>query len=1131
MSFLRFAILLAAFSSSALHAQGALGSITGLVKDTSGAVIPGAKVKVTHVQTATDVNVETVVSGAYLAAQLSPGDYRVAVTASGFKQIEIGGLKVDVGSTLTQDVVLEVGSVTETLRVEGQTNLVETTSGNVGTTVQMSHVLEMPLADRNVFSLVNLVPGAFMRGSEVSIGGGRTRSAAILVDGVTSSRGGVAAQQLDLTPPVDAMQEFKVEVNNLSAEYGRSSAGMVNGVTRGGTNKFHGSLYEFLRNDKLDASGWNNDTKPPLRRNNFGGTIGGPIRRNRSFFFYNFDGLYERNGQSLTRDVGRPEWRRGDFSTATRDAGGRAVQVPIYDPETGAGDFGNPRSNLPFPNNTIPASRFDPVAVKAAAYIPGSNRAPNNPFNLSGNWQENRVNPLTRGYHTARVDHEFTQSTRAFVRYIGTLPEHDNSGYTQGFGVADPDGLSIDNRRQNVALNATRLFSPTFFLNFTAGYNRVFIHRGSGDCCDTNYGKLLGIPNVPGEVFPRLNFGGGLAPVGPIGASGNANRVAALNTTDFSGKFSKISGKHTSRFGVQYSRYNGNELSRNQPSGVYAFNGRLTASFSAAGATVANTGLPFADFLLGRLNSVDSNVKPGYGRRLQYYAGYFQDDWRVTQNLTLNFGLRYETETPIHEVAGRISSFDPYAPNPLAGTGDIPVGARGISLFANRNGIGKYLWDWDKNNVSPRFGFAWRALGTNSTVVRGGFGIFYGNPYDRETVQQLNNGFGSLYRARSPVPFRLRDGPPKDAFADVPVADLLPTWGARGTRWETAQVQFLDPHRVTQYTENFNLTIQHQWRSVLFETGYLGNLGRHIVYPNININHIPPELLSRTEIPERLRRPITVLGSDQAQVQILAPNWGMSNYHAFTFKTERRFKDGFGWVLSYTFSKWIDNVQFTGADAATFGDDDQPQNIYNLRAERSLSTNHVPHRLVVSPIVDLPFGKGHRWLNRGGLWNAIAGGWQVSTLGTFQAGSPFGILVLNGPRDILGDQADGKNLRPDIVADPNIGSLRGQPAQGIRGIQWFDANAFRAPARFTHGNVSRTVPGLRGPGIINFDSLLAKNFTVGDRWRAQFRWETFNTFNTPQFDLPNQTLGAGALGVVTSAGGRRIMQFGMKVYW
>ena len=619
-------------------AQVAMGAITGTVRDSSGAVIPGARVDATNQATGIGQSVATQSNGVYLSPQLAPGEYRVTITAPGFKQLAIGGLEVDVGTTLTQDATLELGQVTETVRVEGQTTLVETTSGQVGATIQTSHVLEMPLSDRNVFRLVNLVPGAFYRGSDISLGGGRTRSAQILIDGVTSSRGGVAAQQVDLTPPVDSMQEFKVEVNAMGAENGRSSAGAVNAVTRSGTNTLTGSFYEFLRNDALDARGWNNDTKPPLRRNNFGATVGGPIRRNRTFFFYNVDGLREGNGVSTTRSVGLPEWRRGDFTTATRDAGGRAVVVPIYDPETGTGTFGNPRSTTQFPGNLIPVSRLDTVAVKAVGYLPASNRAPNNPFNRSGNWQENRVNRLTRDYHTARMDHEITEKTRAFVRYIVTLPERDQDAYSASYGPADPSGLAIDNRRQNLVVNGAHLLSPTFFVSVSAGFNRIFIYRRSGDCCATNYGKLLGLPNVPGEAFPLLNFGGGLAPVTAIGAAGNANRVAAINNWDLAGRFSNVTGAHTLKFGVQHNRYGGNELGRNQPSGVYGFNGRLTSGFNATGGTIANTGLPFADFLLGRLNSVDATVAPGYGRRIRYYAGYFQDDLRVTTNLTLNLG-------------------------------------------------------------------------------------------------------------------------------------------------------------------------------------------------------------------------------------------------------------------------------------------------------------------------------------------------------------------------------------------------------------------------------------------------------------------------------------------------------------
>ncbi len=1114
-----------------LHAQVSLGSVTGSVKDSTGALIPGASIRIVNLATGIEHKAITQDNGVYLAPNLPAGDYRITITSTGFKQADIVNVKVDVGSTVTQDATLEVGQVTESVQVDGQASLIDTTSGAVGTTIQTGYVLEMPLADRNVFRLVNLVPGAFYRGNDISLGGGRTRSAQILIDGVTSSRGGVGAQQMDLTPPVDSMQEFKVEVNAMGAENGRSAAGAVNAVTRSGSNRFSGSFYEFLRNNAFDAAGWNNDSKPPLRRNNFGATIGGPIRRNRAFFFYNYDGLRERNGASTTRNVGLPEWRSGNFSSATRDAGGRAVPVLIYDPQTGTGDFGNPRNTTPFPNNIIPSSRLDPVAIKAAAYLPQPNRIPNNPFNQAGNWQENRVDSLTRDYHIARIDHQLTGKTQIFGRYILNTPTRDRSAYSQGYGVADPSGATDETKRQNLALNATHLFSPTFFLNATAGLNRVVVRRLSGDCCDTNYGQALGLPGVPGEVFPRLNFGGGFSPVTEIGADGAAFRIAALNTFDYTVRLSKVSGSHTMKAGLQHTRYQGNELARNQPSGVFGFNGRLTSGFNAQGATIANTGLPFADFLLGRINSVDATIKPGYGRRIHYYGAYFQDDWRITPSLTLNLGLRFETETPMFEVAGRLQNFDPWAPNPLAGTGDIPAGALGRVLFANRHGEGRYLWNQDWNNIAPRFGFAYRVRGSQSSVIRGGFGMFYGNPYDREVLQQLIAGFGNIYRARSPVPYRLRDGLPSDAFAPIPESELTPTFGMRGTRFATSTIQFIDRNRKTPYTMNYNLTVQHQWRGMLVELGFLGNLGRQIVFPNLNVNHIRPELLPRIEIPERLRRPWNAFDSDQPQIQILAPNWGLSNYHAFTFRSERRFKSGFSWVLAYTWSKWIDNLTFVGGDDATFGDADQIQNIYDLKAERSLSQNHIPHRLVLSPILELPFGKGKRWLNRGGILNHIAGGWEMSTLGTFRAGAPFGLNVLNGPRDVLGDQSDGTILRPDVVGDASAGVDRGTAASGIRGLQWFNPSAFATPARFQRGNLSRTVSSVLGPGYIGFDSMVAKNFQFTDRWRAQFRWESFNTFNSPEFNLPNQTLGAGGFGLVTGAGNRRIMQMGLKLYW
>jgi hypothetical protein len=464
-------------------------------------------------------------------------------------------------------------------------------------------------------------------------------------------------------------------------------------------------------------------------------------------------------------------------------------------------------------------------------------------------------------------------------------------------------------------------------------------------------------------------------------------------------------------------------------------------------------------------------------------------------------------------------------PNPAGGTGDIPAGVRGIVTFPERNGYGKRLVDWDPNNVAPRFGFNWRPFGSSSTVVRGGFGIFFGNPYDRNVFQTMGLGFDARGTYRDPVPFTLSQGLPPGAMVAPSPADLTPTFGTRGSKFAESQVQFLDPHRKTQYNENFNLTIQHQWRGLFFETGYVGNLGRKVIFGNINLNLVPPELLSRTDIAIRLRRPYPQFDSDAPQIQIIAPNWGLSNYHAFTFKSERRFSNGFGWMATYTWSKKIDNLTGIGTQ---LGDNDQVQCIYDLKHERALSTNHVPHRAVFTPIVELPFGRGKKWLKSGPL-NWMAGGWQVSGIVILQAGSPFGVQVTNGPRDILGDNADGTNLRPNIVGDISLpAAQKGQPAVGQRGIQWFNPDAFASPARFTYGNAARTI--MLGPGRINFDSAISKNIRVRERYRLQFRWEAFNLFNTPVFGVPGSNLGGGGFGIATASGVREI-QFALKLYY
>ncbi len=1133
--FLAFALVLVL--PSLMFGQGSNGTINGTVTDATGAVIPGAQVTIMNAETGVTSTIESGVNGTF-ALPVAAGLYNVTVESDGFKQATVNGLRVNVASHVAQTFALEIGALTEVVEVTAAQLQIQTTSGSVGATVQVEQIQELPLPNRDIFNLVNLVPGAFRSESNgnMSIGGGRTRSTGSYIDGINNTRGGLGVQNVEMSPPVDSMQEFKVEVNSMGAKYGRSSSGVVTAVTRSGSNNMHGSLYHFIRNDAFDAAGWQNDSKPKLRHNNGGGSIGLPIVKNKTFLFYNLDVFREAEGQIRTRSVGLPEWRNGDFSTATRNAGGKAKLVKIYDPQTRlSGPVNNGRDATQFPNNMIPSSRFDSVAVQALGFLPNPNRTPNNLNNNAGNWREQTSRNRDRNYHTFKLDHNFSDKYRTFVRMILTSPDKTITGYSQGYGVADQNGLDILNVRQNWGWSQTYTFSPTFFVTGLIGLNRVSVDRKSGDCCDTNYAQQFGIPGLEqgGEVFPRFNIQGGRVPVNQFGAVGNANRFAVFTNFDFEANFTKVKGDHTITFGAKYTAFQGNEVSRQRPSGSWRIQGNLTRFRPTGGGRNNNTGVNLADFLLGHIWNLDTRVAPGIGKRIKYYSGYVQDDWKVNPRLTLNLGFRYEIETPITEVGGRVNGFCQFCPHPLAGQNGIRENAIGKVLFRNRDGTGKYLWNTDKNNWAPRFGFALRLKEDDSLVLRGGFGVFFGNPYDRNTIQPGRAGFDNIFRIRGGAKFFLRDGVPAGALDDIPESELNGGFGSVGTRFPTSTIQFWDQARKMPYSQNFNLTLQTRWKGVLWDFGFLGALARQQSIAAINLNQIRPEDLPAANAKganiEDFRQWSAFSGS-QDLIQLESPNWGVSNYYALTFKSEKRYQNGLGWTIAYTHTQWIDNIRFIG-DADTFGDDDNPQNIFDFKSERAKSVNGLPHRIVMAPILDLPFGRGRKWgQNWGKVLNAVAGGWQLATVGTLRTGGYMGVTVDGGP-NLRGDAATNVTLRPNLTLQGFDASNQGQAAEGIIGLNWLNAGTFENPDPFTLGNAARTLPGLRGPWRGGFDVMLAKNFRWGENWRAQFRWEAFDFTNTPAFQIPNTSFGSGNFGVVTSTlpNSRRIMQLGLRI--
>ncbi len=1114
------------------HAQ-TLGTILGAVADDTGAVIPGATVEVTHQEQGTSTVVETQADGTYYLPNVRPGTYAIRVESEGFRPHVVQNLRLEVGSMLTYDAVLEVGAVTETVTVEAASPLVETSRGSLAAVVENKRVLELPLVNREVFDLIDLTPGAQrMRnsnragGGDVTIAGGRTRSAGVFIDGVVNSRTGIGATITELSPPVDAISEVRVEANAPTAEYGRSAAGFMNATTKSGTNEFHGSTYWFVRNDALNARGWDARTKTKLRRNVPGATIGGPIARNKAFFFYNYDITVQNLEDLRVRSVGLPAWRRGDLSTMLQSNG---QLRRVYDPLTATARGGETQ----FGNNAIPSSRLDPVAVNVLSYVPDANRTAVDISN-EGNWVSNLPRELRRTSHTMRVDYELDPSNKLTFRYNLFMPVTDDNQPSPDWGPADPNSIRRPQRQQNILLSYTKLFSPTFFMTGTGGFFRYRNHI-QGFNLDEDYASQIGLSGVGPDAFPRFNIGGNPNFIN-LGQTGNHQRLFAFTNFEYTAHFTKVSGSQTFKFGADYRKYQGSELGRQSASGIFDFANTDTRGLNPDGSVIAGTGADLASFLLGQADRARVQANPSFGRRSSYWAAFFQDDWRVNGQLTLNLGLRYEYEGPFVEVADRVTGWDPGLPLPAAGTNGIRPSQTGAFFFAGRDGFPRNPIREDRNNFGPRFGFAHKPGSGSNTVIRGGFAVMFGGNYDGNVLQTGSQGFGGAGNIGGGQVPLLRDGMPP-TFLQIPdSSDLNHNFGTRGTRFVQGRVDYVDINHRTPYAFDWNLTFQHQVGEQLFEVRYYAKFAKKVNLRRMNVNQIHPDNLHRVGLNEfggntqRLLKPFTQYGGT-GQIRMNNPNFFKSDYQGITFKTERRFNRGVGYIFLYTFSRWYDNAPFVGENGATLGDHDWFQNIYNFASEWSLSGNHAPHRMVFSPVYELPFGRGKRFGLRGAA-DKLLGGWQISGIYTFQSGSPFGVTVLNGARDVKGDNAADATLYADLVGAPDHPN-RGEPALGgRRGVLWTNEDGFAAPAPFTLGNAGRKVPGTLGPGTPHiFNIALSKNTQVSERLRIQFRWETFNSFNTPEFNNPRDQVGQSGFGVVNAGNSHREMQMGLKLYF
>lgn len=1057
--------------------------ITGSVTDSSGAVVPGAAVDVTNAGTGIRQNTTSNQEGYYTVPLLQPGTYKIAVQKSGFKTHTRAGLVLETGTTRTIDIQLEVGETTETVSVTAEAPLLESETSAMGQLIERANVINMPVESRRAASLVRLVGAVVYTGEEAggqqvpifSMAGGRSRSQMWQLDGTSVQNSGIGVAQLGLNPPSESLQEFKVEINNLSAEYGRTGGGFISMTTRSGANKYRGAVYEFVRNDAFDARTFFADRKPPLRYNIFGASIGGPIRRDKTFFFFNWEGVRRRDGLTFSTDeVPHPPEITGDFSNRRG--------LVLRDPVSGA----------PFPGNRIPVSRIDPVAQALARLYPAPNR-PGNDITLPprDNYLANVSDSLTGNTYTLRIDHTFSVNDRVFGRYMASPNDQVRQPrFPNGF--SDPRANRIRNDHDILTVGWVHTFSPSLIndLRYNWG-NRFGYSRSFGQ--QSNKNAEFGIKGADPSSFATIQPTG----LTQLGVPNHERRTSPILTNELINHLTWIKGSHQLKFGGSF-RYSKFEDENNAFAG-----GQFTFSDRA-------TGDGFATFLLGWTTSAQVLDNDPIFPRSDYWSAFIQDDWKITPRFTINLGLRWDMDTPRWEFKNQQNGFDLNAINPVSHT-------PGVVTFAGRDGASKYAHDFDSNNVAPRFGFAWRP--SDGLVVRGGYGIFYYPPYINQVTTTLTAGFSKQASFSSPdggftPPFLLRDGIP----APPPGEQLNASFGAVpvGSVPRLAP-EFLQNNHLNAMSQQWNLTVQKQLAlNSLLEVAYLGNVGHHLSGQPVNWNMIPIVNGRGPAAQDQRLRPYPQFND----LTLLYPPWGNSTYHALNSRFEKRFSQGLNFLANYTWSKFIDDVESQNEVAG--GEGNGYTHLELRRLDKSLSGNDIRHRFIGSAVYELPLGKGRPISINNSVLNAIAGNWGVGAIVEFRSGAPYGVVEQTNRTNTF-----SHSQRPNLTGDPELSGDRSREEYLAR---WFDTAVFTAPGAGIFGNAPRTL--CCGPGFVGNDFSAHKWFNFNERYRLQFRTDIFNLVNRANFALPNSQRGRGDFGRISSillgSTGRQF-QFGLRL--
>ncbi len=1104
--------------------QSFTGAILGSVKDSSGSGVPGATVTIVNVGTNARTEVRSNDTGDYSAPLLQPGLYRVEASAGGFKKFLQDGITLQIQQQARVDIMLTVGDVSESVSVSADAALLETTSSTIGKVVDNQRIVNLPLNTRNVYSLIFLTPG--VSGSvgnnygdmRYSVNGARARQMDTLIDGVSASHATVTGfSGISVFPSVDAIEEFKVMGANYPAEYGRSMGSVLNVIFKSGNNKLHGSAYEFLRNSIFDANNFFDNRRGAalnsFKRSQYGGTVSGPIKQDKTFFMASYEGLRERSAASRIFTVPTAIERGGDFSQ-TRALNGNLIQ--IFDPFSTRANPAGGFIRDAYAGNRIPAGRMDPVALNAMKFYPQANTVGNAVTN-----QNNFANQGSAGVNLdqwdIRIDHNITTKQKFFARYSRRNTENVPAiFFPKDLTIGEGRVIESDSVHGAVA-DYSNTLSPTMIFNARLGFARTlytFANQGLGFSPST-----LGFPKYLDQIldvqmFPRIGA------AGYVSLGGNGNRSNAFNSNTALANLTKVSGKHTMKYGFE-GRLHRVGVSEFDNQGVFGFSTSMTQgpNPNAASATAGNS---IASLLLGTGsggNNLIQNFKNVAAQNF-YLAWYVQDDWRITRKLTLNLGIRYDYDTPRTERFNRTNYFDPNAVSPLGSP------ARGGLVFVGVNGNSRHQYNWDLNNLVPRIGLAYQL--NQKTVIRAGYANIFGQSHQAAhgtigtTGWRLDNPWVNSVDGITPA--NLLKDPYPNGFRALPGSSEGLLTGT-GTDLEAVIRETPAPLSMQM---NFNIQREVPGQ-ILLESAYVATRGLQL-NSGVTMNQITPDKLALgAQLNVLVDNPFlgkiptgSLVNARVARGQLLRPfpqfagigivntAGASSTYHSWQNTVSKRFSKGFTFEGSYTWSKMIDNGT-------------SHQNAYDILASRSLSDLDIRHRFVISYVYELPFGRGRKFGSGASrLLDTALGGWQVNGFTTFQNGNPLSFSA-NNTSGLFASVTRPNN-------NGTSGKLEGKVDQRLNGF--FNKDPYTQPAPFTIGTMGPRLPDIRSDGVRNFDLSLFKDFRPIERIRIQLRGEFLNAFNTPRFGSPNTSVTSSAFGVINSqANAPRQIQFGLKVLW